>query len=43
MGIILGGEQCFFSEEYLINWFLAKKFCSYGKNSTKNENVNVRL
>ena len=42
MGIILGGEQCFFSE-YFINWFLAKKFCSYGKNSTKNENVNVPL
>ena len=24
MDIILGGEQCFFSEEYLVNWFLAK-------------------
>ena len=25
MGIILRGEQYFFSEEYLINWFLAKE------------------
>ena len=24
MDIILGGEPCFFSEEHLINWFLAK-------------------
>ena len=31
MDIILRGEQCFFSEEYLINWFLAKEFCSCGK------------
>ena len=30
MDIILRGEQYFFSEEYLINWFLAKEFCSCG-------------
>ena len=31
MDIILRGEQRFFSEEYLINWSLAKEFCSCGK------------
>ena len=31
MDIILRGEQCFFSEEYLVNWFLAKELCSCGE------------
>ena len=30
MDIILRGEQYFYSEEYLINWFLAREFCSCG-------------
>ena len=28
MHIILGGEERFFSEEYIINQFLAKEICS---------------
>ena len=28
MHIMLGGEERFFSEEYIINQFLAKEICS---------------
>ena len=34
MNIILEGEQCFFSEEYPINWFLVKEFSSVEKNNS---------